>query len=122
MRASPKKLSMVASMRLMNLIETEYANKRVTDAEFAVYASEKLGVEILRDHVQSRRDELRIPASNRGTAGLLISQERIESLERQVLAHEKEARGLAAIILEMRDRLRLIEHALRLKGHFEGFQ
>ena len=113
-------LSLVESAKLVNLILAEYAASRKTDAEFATYAAEKLGFKVDKTHVNTRRVELAISASNKVVApDLLAISERLEAVERQLAADQREFKGLAALTIDLTTRLGVLEKAARLKGTFE---
>jgi hypothetical protein len=61
-RANPKKMGMVESAKLINLIESEYSASKKTDDEFAKYAADKLGFDVVKIHVTNRRVALEIPS------------------------------------------------------------
>lgn len=92
---SIRKLSMLESMRLMNLIETEFLAKGMTDVEFARYAAEKLGFPVQSTSVLKRRNELGIP-STRIVPG----------------DTEKELRGLAKLVMDLSQRVAALEGRL----------
>lgn len=123
-RKPAEKLNMLQSSKLLVLIEADFVSLDKTDEEYAKYASEKLGFSVNADHIATRRRQLGIERKRPvAVAGdLLALSERVEALERQHAADEKEHVGLSTVILEMRHRLDLIEKALRLKGQFEGFR
>lgn len=60
-------LAFADSFRLMTLLTDEYMSSGKTDSDFAVYASEKLGIKLNKDHVYNRRVGLNIP-NNRTVA------------------------------------------------------
>lgn len=58
-----KRLTGIQDYKLMQLTETKYAEMKVTDEEFAKFATNELGFFVNRDHVYKRRTELGIQAS-----------------------------------------------------------
>jgi len=51
------------SFKLMKLLEAEYVEKKLTDIQFAEYATQQLGFGVNSDHVFNRRTQLGIPAT-----------------------------------------------------------
>ena len=51
------------SFKLMKLIEAEYVEKKLTDIQFAEYATHQLGFGVNSDHVFNRRTQLGIAAT-----------------------------------------------------------
>jgi hypothetical protein len=51
------------SFKLMKLLEAEYAEKKLTDIQFAEYATHHLGFGVNSDHVFNRRTQLGIAAT-----------------------------------------------------------
>ena len=114
-------LTSVQSARVIVLIEAEYVSSGKNDREFAAYASEKLGFPVNERQLHNRRIELGIPARRDIIKPEVDVPIRLASIEAQLISDQKEFRGLASLFLDLRDRVALIEKALRLKGHFEGF-
>lgn len=51
------------SFKLMKLLEAEYTEKKLTDIQFAEYATHQLGFSVNSDHVFNRRTQLGIAAT-----------------------------------------------------------
>ena len=88
-RANAIKIGMVESAKLVNLIESEYSTIGKTDAEFAKYATEKLGFNVATVHVNNRRVALGIPSyreakTKTGKADIGALQDLIAALERRI--------------------------------------
>ena len=56
------------SFKLMKLLEAEYVEKKLTDIQFAEYATQQLGFGVNSDHVYNRRTQLGIAATRTVTA------------------------------------------------------
>lgn len=56
-------LSMLHKHRLMELIEQEYRQRAESDADFAAYASKRIGTEVSGNNVAGARVALGIPAT-----------------------------------------------------------
>lgn len=94
-RQGLNKISMIASAKLINLIEAEYATSGLTDKAFAEHATMKLGFDIIESHVRNRRQEMGIESNrdlarvaSRADIGTL--QDLIATLERRVTKLEFE--------------------------------
>jgi len=123
MRGPRNSLSTVQSARLVNLIETEFVSSGKSDEDFGKYASEKLGFEVNPRNVHTRRGELGIPSHReaaKAAGSILIEPERIEALERQLAADRREFAGLAALVIDLQQRLTILQKAAKLKGTFEA--
>lgn len=103
-------LTLADSFRLMTLLTAEYVSSGKTDWDFAVYATEKLGIKLNKDHIRNRRVSLNIPnnrvvaaaekkALNKGKivdritaleTAVLVLLERIEVLEKPFPVLRKE--------------------------------
>jgi putative ubiquitin-RnfH superfamily antitoxin RatB of RatAB toxin-antitoxin module len=115
-----KTLSLVESMKLMNLIQERFVESGMSDTQFAAAASAELGFEVVENHVYVRRTELGIPANRaKAETEILSLSQRLESVERQLAADQKEFRGLSAVFLDLKARFETLEKACRLKGAFE---
>ena len=62
-RRAINKIDMVQSAKLINLIEQEFAIKKIADKEFAEYASSVLGFPVAASNVENRRSALGIPST-----------------------------------------------------------
>ena len=87
-------LSLADSYKLMKLLEVEYTAKGMTDAQFAVYASEQLKFLVNADHVYNRRAQMGIPATRTATtetkkADKNALYEKVCVLELRIAALEK---------------------------------
>jgi hypothetical protein len=58
-----KHLTGLQDYKLMRLVEMKYVEMKVTDEEFAKFATKELGFPLNRDHICKRRSELDIPAT-----------------------------------------------------------
>lgn len=82
------------SFRLMKLLEAEYTARGETDAQFAVYASGVLGVEVNIHHVFNRRSQMGI-TSNKTIAAPKNKKDKdamfelVRALEQRVVFLEK---------------------------------
>jgi aconitase A len=80
---------------LSELVRAEYAERKQSDNDFAVYAAEKLGTRITGGNIQGMRETFGIPSSREVAAlqnpDMLVK--RVEELER-VVAHIKHNLGL----------------------------
>lgn len=80
------KLSTKTLVLLSELVRNEYPERKQTDADFATYASEKLGTKITSGNVSGMRDTFGIPSSREVAAlanpDMLVK--RVEELERLV--------------------------------------
>jgi hypothetical protein len=88
-----KHLTSLQDYKLMRCIEMHYAEMKVTDEEFAKFATQELGFTLNRDHVYKRRNELDIPATrslsfNKKTDSEALF-EMISSLEQRIVTLEK---------------------------------
>lgn len=118
---SRKELSLLESMKLMQLIQDEYAAAGMSDGAFAEHAAQKLGFPVTANNVKNRRDALGIPATRARVpdASTLNVNERLEACERQLAADQKEFRGLTTLFLDLKSRFEILERAAKLKGTFE---
>lgn len=58
-----KQLPILQSSQLLLLVQAEYAASGLNDADFATYASKKLGFEVTENQVEGRREALGIPST-----------------------------------------------------------
>lgn len=96
--AGRKHLTGIQDYKLMRLVELHYAEKKVTDEEFAKWATQELGFYLNRDHVYKRRSELEIPATRVvvaaakttvKTADMTALMELVRGLEDRIVTLEK---------------------------------
>ena len=98
------KMTLGNSFQLMKLLDEEYVTSKMTDEVFAAHATQKLGMQINRDHVYNRRKAMAIPANgapivvskdSEALLGLLMGLEvklaafekRLETLEFKTATH-----------------------------------
>jgi hypothetical protein len=96
---APKQINNIGlkeSALLCNLIETEYPELALTDNQFAVYATEKLGFTVSGTHVHNRRKAYGIPSFITQPVKLVPEplqavdpEDRITALENKILQLEK---------------------------------
>lgn len=118
------KPNMLESAKILTLIEKEFVEKGLPNIEFAKYASEVLGFPVAESSIQKRRVLLNIPTTRTAAravevGGLLAISERLNTIELQLAADQKEFRGLAALVIELRQSYGVLVKAAKLKGTFE---
>lgn len=96
-------LSLTQSARLVYLIESEWLSSQKNDADFARYASEKLGFPVSVTQVYGRRSEL----------GIQPPAKTPESFTR-LSALEFDFHGLTEAMFGLRDRLEKLESTCRM--------
>jgi hydroxyacyl-ACP dehydratase HTD2-like protein with hotdog domain len=88
-----KRLTGIQDYKLMQLVEKHYTEKKITDEEFAKWATGELGFFLNRDHVYKRRTELGIQASRvmnftkKNDCEALL--EMVSALEQRIITLEK---------------------------------
>lgn len=80
-------LNRAQNFQLMQLIQKEFAEQKLSDDAFAVYASTKLGFTINGRNVHGARNDLGIEPAVRKVLTVI---ERVEALEARVSKLEKE--------------------------------
>lgn len=78
-RAPREAMGVVERTKLANMIEAEYSNSRLTDAEFAEYAEKKLSIKVPVSSVTSIREAYKLAAPPVMSAGEM--RQRIRQLE-----------------------------------------
>jgi hypothetical protein len=97
-RVGGRFLSRKEEFDLVSLLKAEFVGKKLTDADFAKYATEKLGFDVNSDHVSNNRRAFGIPSTKQtvraekkaaapGTVVARIAglEARVEALESAVL-------------------------------------
>lgn len=80
-------LNRIQNYQLMQLISAEFPSQGVSDDNFAIYASTKLGFTVNGRNVHGARNDLGIPPAVRKASTIA---ERLEELENRIAKLEKE--------------------------------
>ena len=113
-KAPRSTVSLITSAKLVMLIEAEFVSSGKTDTEFASYASEKLGEPVNERNVKTRRAELGIKSraeldAEKKLGGNTQFVRRLEALENQVAQDQKEFKGIAEVLIALRQRIETLE-------------
>lgn len=89
-------LTMLQSAELVLLIRNEYPKQKMTDTQFAEFATKQLGFQVIHSHVLSRRQELGITAGKLELAAAkkLTIIGRVEALEKEVAELKEKLKDL----------------------------
>ena len=92
------KLTQLQTFKLMKIIDSDYIIKKMTDSEFAKYASEQTGEAFNSAHVTYRREALGIE----GFSNVVI---KAEALPARVLDLEETVRKLQATVKRLSEKI-----------------